>query len=599
MGGPPSGDPGATVQSASVDAATLDRVGRMVGLALDCQVSVGVDTRGAAPRADIGISVRASHGVAHPLFRGGADERVLPADAAEWGVAAASFAILPLLDRTASSAHDEAPGDAPALYVISELPRAWSHDERSALLDIAASLGAELTARRALAECRAASEALRRDALHDRVTGLPNRVLLLDRLGHAVERGRRHKEFRFAVMSLDLDRFQSINDSLGVGIGDDVLVAVARRLEECVRGEDLVARLGGDEFAILLESLGDDADAGRVAERILRSLMTPVGTAEGDVFVTATIGITLSSSGIDAAADAPVRLLQRAGVAMSRAKVAGRARYEMFDKAMHARAVARLRMETELRHAIDRNEFLLYYQPMISLGTGRVTEVEALLRWRHPVRGIVPPLDFLPLAEETGLIVPIGQWVLAEACRQTREMQHRLERDEPLSLSVNLSVRQLEEPDFVEFVAETIAASGLDPRCLKLEVTESIGIEDPERARRALEELRALGLRIYLDDFGTGYSSLGQLHRLPLDAIKIDRSFVAPMGEGQMHLQLVRTVRDLARNIGVAVVAEGVETVAQLEVLRGLGCEAAQGYLFSRPVPADEIERLLVSNPQW
>jgi diguanylate cyclase (GGDEF)-like protein len=450
-----------------------------------------------------------------------------------------------------------------------------------------------------LAECQRGAEELRRHAMRDTLTALPNRALFLDRLAHAVERARRHKDFRFAVLSLDLDRFKAVNDSLGVHIGDEILVAVARRLETCVRGEDTVARLSGDEFAILLESLADDSDAGRVADRMLRALAAPVDTREGGVFATPSIGIVLSSSGLDVGEDANARLLQRAGVAMTRAKTAGRARYEMFDRAMQARAVARLRMETDLRGAVERGEFVLYYQPLVSLETGRVTELEALLRWRHPERGIVAPLEFIPLAEETGLITPIGTWVLAESCRQVREWQQRYPRAVPLSLSVNLSVKQFAQADFVAHVAGTVRASGLDPRCLKLEITESVAIDDPDRTRGMLEELRELGVRMYLDDFGTGYSSLGHLHQLSLDAIKIDRSFVRRMGEGPMHLQLVHTVRDLARNIGVTVIAEGVETAAQLQTLRGIGCESAQGYLFSRPVPVDEIAALLERDPIW
>jgi len=453
--------------------------------------------------------------------------------------------------------------------------------------------------RAALAECQAAQDELRHNATHDALTGLPNRVLFLDRLAHAVERGRRHPEFRFAVLALDLDRFKAVNDSLGVRVGDEVIVDHARRLQQCVRGEDMVARLSGDEFAILLESLADDADAGRVAERMLRSLATPVETREGVVFSTASIGIVLSSSGVEPGDDAHVRLLQQAGVAMSRAKTAGRARYEMFDRAMQARAVARLRTETDLRNAVERGEFELYYQPLVALESGRVTELEALLRWRHPSRGIVAPLDFIPLAEETGLIVPIGSWVMADACRQVREWQQRFPREAPLTLSVNLSVKQFAQPDFVASLVGIVRASGFDPRCLKLEITESIAIEDPERTRGMLDELRGLGVRMYLDDFGTGYSSLGQLHRLSLDAIKIDRSFVMRMTEGPMHWQLVHTVRTLARNIGVTVIAEGVETAQQLAELRQLGCESAQGYLFSRPVPADEMARMLARDPRW
>jgi diguanylate cyclase (GGDEF)-like protein len=485
-----------------------------------------------------------------------------------------------------------------AMYVLTEEPRDWTDAQREALIDLASSVGADLSTQRELARSQADVAALKQHAMRDPLTSLPNRALFLDRLEHAVERSRRHREFRFAVLLIDLDRFKGVNDSLGVQVGDELLLAVSRRLATCVRDEDSIARLSGDEFAVLLESLAHDSDAGRVADRMLRTLSAPVFTREGQVFPSASIGIALSSSGLDASEDAHVRLLQRAGVAMSRAKSGGRARYEMFDRDMQARAIARLRMETDLRGAVERDEFELFYQPLVDLRTGRITELEALLRWRHPERGLVAPLDFIPLAEETGLITRIGAWVLAESCRQMREWQEQYPRDEPLSLSVNLSVKQFAQPEFVRHVADIVQASGLDPHCLKLEITESVAIDDPERTRGMLEELRSLGVRMYLDDFGTGYSSLGHLHQLSLDAIKIDRSFVMHMEE-PMHLQLVHTVRDLARNIGVTVIAEGVETEAQLDVLGRIGCESAQGYLFSRPVPVEAVAQLLESDPRW
>jgi diguanylate cyclase (GGDEF)-like protein len=436
---------------------------------------------------------------------------------------------------------------------------------------------------------------LRRDALQDRLTGLPNRALFLDRLGHALARAKRHKNFRFAVLAVELDRLKLVNDSLGRQVGDELLAAVARRLETCIRAEDMVARLGGDEFAILLESLSSDADGGRVAERIQRALAAPLPLGGHEVFASANIGVVLSSSGLES----PAAIVQSAGIAMSRAKASGRARYAMFDGAMQTRALRRLTAETDLHRAVERREFVVHYQPLVTLSTGRITELEALVRWRHPERGLVPPLEFIPLAEETGLVLPIGSWVLAEACRQTREWQRRFPREAPLAISVNLSVKQFAQPGFVGHVAETVARGGLDPRSLKLEITESFAIDDAARTRTMLEELKRLGVRIYLDDFGTGYSSLGYLHQLPLDAIKIDRSFVTRMETGVTHLQLVRTVRTLAQNIGVSAVAEGVETSAQLKTLRELGCEYAQGYLFSKPVAPDEIEKLLAADPTW
>jgi diguanylate cyclase (GGDEF)-like protein len=508
----------------------------------------------------------------------------------------AAYAVVPIVRPDSSPAQrwtDGAPSGS--LCVVLNQPRQWSAADRESLTDVATLLASELELCHELSRHQALENELRQNALRDSLTGLPNSVLFLDRLEHAVERARRHKDFRFAVIALDLDRFKGINNSLGRSIGDDVLVAVARRLEACVRGEDTVARASGDEFAILLESLSDDSDGSRVAERMQRSLAAPVETNEGEVYTAASMGIVLSSSGLDT----PTALMQQAGIAMTRAKSAGRGRYEMYDRAMHVRALARLRMETDLRHALERNEFEIYYQPLITLSSGRITELEALIRWHHPQHGLIAPLEFIPLAEETGMIVSIGGWVLSEACRQTRDWQQRFPRQEELALSVNLSPKQFAQPGFVPFVESTVRTSGLDPRSLKLEITESFAIEDPDGTRELLCALRALGIQIYLDDFGTGYSSLGYLHRLPLDGIKIDRCFVTQMDVGPLHRQLVHTVRDLAMNIGVAAVAEGVETSSQLDALRSLGCESAQGFLFSRPVPRDMIERLLTDDPRW
>ena len=508
----------------------------------------------------------------------------------------ASFAVVPLVRRQdVTNERKSAARTTGMLCVVLDSAHEWTPTDRETLRDVAALLAAELELCQELSRHRAIERELREHALRDGLTGLPNSILFLDRLEHAVERARRHKDFRFAVLAVDLDRFKAINESLGRSIGDDVLVAVARRLESCVRGEDTVARASGDEFAILLESLNDDSDGSRVAERMQRSLAAPVQTSEGEVYTAASMGIVLSSSGLDS----PSALMQQAGIAMSRAKSAGRGRYEMYDRAMHVRALARLRMETDLRHALERGEFEIYYQPLVTLSTGRITELEALLRWHHPQRGLVAPLEFIPLAEETGMIVPIGGWVLAEACRQTREWQQRFPSQNHLALSVNLSPKQFAQTGFVPFVESTVRTSGLDPRSLKLEITESFAIDDPDGTRVLLSALRALGIQIYLDDFGTGYSSLGYLHQLPLDGIKIDRCFVTQMEMGPLHRQLVHTVRDLAMNIGVAAVAEGVETATQLDTLRSLGCESAQGFLFSRPVPRDAIEQLLTDDPRW
>ncbi len=512
-------------------------------------------------------------------------------------IGGAAYAAVPLVRNEESSAPQRTGTTATVgtLLVVLDEPHEWTKSDESVVRDVAALLAIDLDLHQELAQRLLAEEALQEQALHDPLTGVPNSTLFLNRLAHAIERGHRHKDFCFAVLALDLDRFQSINNSLGRDAGNEVLTVIARRLESCVRGEDLISRSGGDEFTILLESLSDDSDGSRVAERMQQSIAQPIETSDGEVYTSASIGIVLSSSGLST----PAKMLQEAGIAMSRAKGAGRNRHEMFDSAMHARALARLRMETDLRHAVERSEFELFYQPLITLGTGRITELEALLRWRHPQRGLIPPLDFIPLAEETGLIVPIGQWVLARACADMVGWQQRFPRTAPLAISVNLSPRQFAQANFVKTVAGTVAASGLDPHTLKFEITESFAIAEPARTRELLTELRALGIQIYLDDFGTGYSSLGYLHQLPLDGIKIDRSFVMQMDTGPLYRQLVNTVRDLAMNIGVIAIAEGVENQTQLSALREMGCSSAQGYLFSRPVPVSEIEVLLSNDPRW
>jgi predicted signal transduction protein with EAL and GGDEF domain len=362
-----------------------------------------------------------------------------------------------------------------------------------------------------------------------------------------------------------------------------------------MRDEDTVARLGGDEFAILVEHVEDEHDAGRIADRIQASLAAPVNVGGYDVFTSASIGIVTS----DANLELPEQVIGSADTAMYRAKTSGRARYEMFDREMHARALARLKTETDLRHAIEREEFVVHYQPIIALSSGRVSGFEALVRWQHPERGLVPPLDFIPLAEEMGLIVTIGRFVLFEACRQLRDWQWRFPDAGPLAMAVNLSPKQFSQPNLVDHVAEALAEHQLEPGCLRLEITEHVIVENATYAAGMLEQLQRLGVRVYLDDFGTGYSSLSYLHRLPLDAIKIDREFVDKMTTSTKAFQLVDVVRTLAQNLGGTTIAEGVETAEQLVALRDLGCEHAQGFLFSKPLDPSAIETLLGRNPRW
>ncbi|HET7321818.1 MAG TPA: EAL domain-containing protein, partial [Longimicrobiaceae bacterium] len=443
---------------------------------------------------------------------------------------------------------------------------------------------------------RMMEEQLRHDALHDSLTGLPNRLLFMERLAHAIVRSKRRENYLFAVLFLDLDRFKIINDSLGHHVGDELLVLVASRLQDCLRTEDTVARLGGDEFAILLEDIGGIGDATRIAERIQHGLAEPVNLSGFEVFTSASIGIALSSS----AYERPEYLLRNADMAMYRAKASGQAHFEVFDRAMHADALARLQMETDLRRALERGEFRLHYQPIVDLETGRLRAVEALLRWAHPDRGRMEPEDFVPVAEETGIILPIGRWVLEEACSRVRQWQERFGEQAPATVAVNLSAKQFSQADMVEQIAHALESSGLGAEALRLEITESAVVENADAAVILLERLKRIGVEISLDDFGTGYSSLSYLHRFPLDALKIDRSFVGRMNEEERSAQLVQTVLALARSLGVAAVAEGVETPAQLAALRDLGCQHAQGYLFAPPLDPDELEeRLTATEPAW
>jgi diguanylate cyclase (GGDEF)-like protein/PAS domain S-box-containing protein len=437
-------------------------------------------------------------------------------------------------------------------------------------------------------------EHLQRLALHDPLTGLPNRAAFIARLGRALGRLEHQSGEPFSVLFVDLDRFKLINDSLGHMKGDELLVSIARRLEQCVRPEDMVARFAGDEFAVLLAHTGRVADAARVAERIVERLEEPFLLGENTVFTGASIGI-VPSEGYRQAED----LLRDADIAMYRAKTAGRGVYRVFDAAMHADAVSRLQLEIDLRRALERGEFLLHYQPIVSLAEGRITGFEALIRWMHPEGRMVSPADFIPIAEETGIIVSIGWWVLREACLQLRAYANQFPEMDSLSMSVNFSAKHFTQRDLVSRLRTIVEETGVDPRRLKLEITESVLMENSELVKTVFQELRGMGIQLQIDDFGTGYSSLSYLDRFPVDTLKIDRSLVGrigPTGEGG---EIVRTVAMLAQNLGMTVVAEGVETLSQLEQLRAIGCGYAQGYLFSRPISSDAAEDLLRKMPYW
>jgi len=434
-------------------------------------------------------------------------------------------------------------------------------------------------------------EHFRHAAFHDSLTGLPNRAMFTELLKAEIESATRREAHMFAVLFLDLDRFKNINDSLGHTHGDLLLVAFAERLERTLRPVDTLARFGGDEFAILITGMADPTDTVRVAQRIQDELSEPFVLDKNSAFATASIGIALSSSGYDR----PEDILRDADIAMYRAKENGKARYELFDHGMHARAVSRLQLESDLRQAIENNEFCVYYQPIVSLETGRLAGFEALVRWNHPRRGLVSPADFIPVAEETGLIVPIGQWVLNEACAQVRQWQLDSPSHRALSLSVNLSARQVAQPDLLDRIKEALATSTLNPHCLKLEITESVVMENAEAAVLMFKQLRSLGVQLSIDDFGTGYSSLSYLHRFPLNYLKIDRSFVTRLTTDNDNA-IVRTISTLARNLGMEVIAEGIETDEQYQQLKMLGCEYGQGFLFSRPVNNDAVAHLLAQD---
>ncbi len=454
----------------------------------------------------------------------------------------------------------------------------------------AAELRTELVERQRDAVQRIALEArLQHDALHDALTTLPNRALFLDRLGHAWQRMRREQGFRFAVLYLDLDRFKVINDTFGHEVGDQLLVGIGRRLPGCLRPTDTVARLGGDEFAVLLEGFKSAAETLAIAERIHAALRVPFRIDQHEFYVTVSIGV---ADGV-VEGQPPEQYVRDADVAMYAAKARGTP-YERFDGAMHSPALARMRMETELRSAIERNQFFLVYQPIVDLRTTRIEGFEALVRWQHPARGVVGPDEFIGLAEETRLIVPLSLWVLRQSCRQAvlwRKVHHG---PGPL-VGVNLSPQLLSRQNMAAEIFAVLEEAGLPPTDLAVEITESALMASPQVAATMLGELRGRGVQVFVDDFGTGYSSLAYLSSLPVDRLKIDRTFVAAMGDPN-RLRIVRTIATLAHDLGKGLVAEGVETPEQLELLRGMGCEFGQGWIFSRPMDAAQAEALLIAD---
>lgn len=583
---------------------SFDRVARLAATALRSPVSIVslVDDDRHVVKSSVGLTgrsrvwrkvpialryVRQVATSGRPVFVGNTSEALAHPDTELQAPDGVAYAVVPIVTPDGQVLG--------TICVIDTAPHAWTHSEINGLIDISSILMMELELRSDLTLKRQTQEHLLYSTLHDALTGLPNRSLFTERLRHAMRRAARHPDDLFAVLFLDLDRFKDVNDNLGHFAGDELLRAVARRLEACIRPEDTVARLSGDEFAILLESITDTSDAGRVAERIEEALSFPINLAGAEVTTSASMGIVTSSM----SHDQPEQLLRSADMAMYRAKAAGRARYEMFDRAMHTDALERLRLETDLRRAVEQGEFLLHYQPVVSLRTGRVTGLEALIRWQHPERGLVHPVDFIPIAEETGLIVPIGKWVLLEACERIKGWQEAYPRKEPLTMGVNLSVKQFGQPDLIDQIITAIETTGVAPGSLQLEITESAIIDKGRAAISILSRIRELGPQVYLDDFGTGYSSLSYLHGLPIDAIKIDRAFVSSMDTDDKNLRLVRTILTLAEIVGVRAEAEGISTSEQLRELRALNCEQGQGYLFSAPITREAVEEVLAANPVW
>ncbi|MHC5599607.1 MAG: amino acid permease [Nostoc sp.] len=438
-----------------------------------------------------------------------------------------------------------------------------------------------------------AQEQLLHNSLHDGLTGLPNQRLFIERVQQAIERTKQQNNYLFAVLFLDLDRFKVVNDSLGHLLGNQLLIAISHRLKSVLRVGDIVARFGGDEFTILIEEIEDISTAIQVAERIKKVLALPFQLNEHRVFTNVSIGIALSKPDYEQAA----QIIRDADVAMYCAKALGKARYEVFDSKMHEGAALLLELETALRHALlKQEEFRLDYQPIVSLTTGKIIGFEALLRWYHPERGLISPQDFIPLAEETGMIVSIGQWVLYEACNQMHRWHKQFPTSIPLTISVNFSGKQITQPNVFKEVKHILQQTGLEPCCLKLEITETLLMDNFELATTVLSQLTALNVEMHMDDFGTGYSSLSYLHRLPIKTLKIDRSFVTSIGSRGENLEIIRAIVTLAHNLNMSVTAEGIETVEQLAQLKALQCDYGQGYFFLPPMERAEVEILLAAN---
>ncbi len=530
--------------------------------------------------------------------------------------------------KTTSSFDQIHPDDRPRVLQAAEKARMGGHGERmeyrirhkdgswrtlestaSAIRNAKGQTDKLVIVNRDITERKRAEELLAHNAFHDGLTNLPNRALFLDRLQHALTLSKRHTNYKFAVLLIDVDEFKIINDSLGHKAGDELLIQIAQRLKDAVRRADLVARprvsgfpdrlanddtlarLGGDEFTVLLDDIRDPIEAVRVAERVQTELASPFLVNSQEIVISASIGIASSVSPHTQAED----LVRDADIAMYRAKRAGKARCEVSDAAMHASAVKRLRLETELRRALEQGEFRVHYQPVVSVQTGKIAGFEALTRWQSP-EGLRAPIEFIAVAEEIGLIIPMNRQLLREACKDLRAWQSEFPSNPPLTMSVNVTAREFAQPDLPSQIGKTLAESGIDPSCLQLEIVETIAMGDAEKSGQVLAQLKALGVRMSIDDFGTGYSSLSRLRRIPVDTLKIDRAFIMHMDTDSESREIVRIIIMLAHNLGLKVVAEGTETAEHIRLLKQLNCEMSQGYFFSRPADEQAMRKLLASN---
>jgi diguanylate cyclase (GGDEF)-like protein len=460
---------------------------------------------------------------------------------------------------------------------------------------LAASERVQIRAQEEIKERHEFEQRLIQNAFRDPLTGLPNKALFLDRLRGALLRQARFGQMMSAVMLLDLDDFKDVNDALGHTAGDELLLLIAERLESSLREVDTIARFGGDEFAVLVESIAGVLDAQRAADRMLACLEAPFHVDGKMMHASGSVGVVITWSDYDA--DAPEDVLRDADIAMYRAKGKGGASSQIFELAMRDQVIVRKEFENELRGALDRREFVLHYQPISSMSTGAIVGFEALLRWKHPVRGMVSPGEFIPIAEATGLIIPIGRWVFHQACWQSRRWQSLETAPKGLCMSVNFSLIQFQQPGFVDLLTDALQDLGVDARLVNVEITESMLGDDPERLLDCLSRLKNFGMGVHLDDFGTGYSSLSQIRELPVDSIKIDRSFVQGLSLHNDHLEITKSIVTMAHKVGLSVIAEGIETAEQFATLRRLGADFGQGFYLSRPYPAEVVEARLLRPP--